>query len=379
MKIVIVIPTYNEAENIKKLIPVLAEEFKLIPNHTIEVLVVDGNSPDNTKDIVAELSKTYTFVKLLLEKQKNGLGAAYVYGFRYAMNTLAADVLVEMDADFQHDPKDVKRLIQKIDEGYDYVIGSRFTRGGSIPQEWEFYRKFLSIGGNIFSKFVLGIFNVNDFTSGFKASRVKGFVDSIDLDNILSKGFAYKIDLLFKMHKAKAKITEIPIAFGVRDRGLSKMENNNMLDSMRVVIMLRLKSNKNFFKFLVTGSLGFLVDTLLFNALRLFNVSLFYFSVSKSSSLISGFFALLTTYLLNNFWSFRDRKHTKKRKMALNYVGYSFSSYIPIIFRSYLINHAVTAFGDTFIVSNIAFLIGIMIGLVWNFTVYSKIIWKKKK
>lgn len=152
-----------------------------------------------------------------------------------------------------------------------------------------------------------------------------------------------------------------------------------MLDSMRVVIMLRLKSNKNFFKFLVTGSLGFLVDTLLFNALRLFNVSLFYFSVSKSSSLISGFFALLATYLLNNFWSFRDRKHTKKRKMALNYFGYSFSSYIPIVFRSYLINHAVTAFGDTFIVSNIAFLIGIMIGLVWNFTVYSKIIWKKKK
>lgn len=378
MKVVIVVPTYNESENIKKLIPVLSEEFKLISNHTCEVLVVDANSPDGTKNIVLELSKVYPFIHLLLEKQKNGLGAAYVLGFKYAMSDLNADVIIEMDADFQHDPKDIKRLLKKIDAGFDYVIGSRFTKGGSIPQEWEFYRKFLSIGGNVFSKIVLGIFNVNDFTSGFKASRVKGFVDSINLDNVLSKGFAYKIDLLYKMHKAKARFAEVPISFGIRDRGISKMENNNMIDSMKVVLMLRINDNKNFFKFLVVGCIGLFVDSFLFNILRLTNLSLFSFSSSKSASLISGFIAILTTYLLNNFWSFSERRHIHKTKLILNMIVYYISSYIPILFRSYLINYAVYSFGNTFLVNNISFFIGIMVGLIWNFTVYSKIIWKKK-
>jgi dolichol-phosphate mannosyltransferase len=169
------------------------------------------------QEIVANLSKKYNFVHLLTEKEKAGLGAAYAYGFKYAMAEINPEVLVEMDADFQHDPKDVTRLVREISHGYDYVIGSRFTRGGSIPKEWGIYRKFWSVGGNLFSKVVLGIFNVNDFTTGFKASRVRGFVDKLDLDNILSKGFAYKIDLLFKMHKLGAKIKEIPIKFGLRD------------------------------------------------------------------------------------------------------------------------------------------------------------------
>ena len=166
------------------------------------------------------------------------------------MQNLQPDIICEMDADFQHDPKDLPRLTKEIYNGYDYAIGSRFTKGGKIPKEWALRRKFLSVGGNLFSKFVLGIFSVNDFTSGFKASRVKGFADSIDLDHILSGGFAYKMDLLFKMHKKGAKIKEVPIEFGIRDRGDSKMEKNNALDSLRVVLTLRYNENKNFFKFL---------------------------------------------------------------------------------------------------------------------------------
>ena len=375
MKIVIVIPTYNEAKNIGRLIDALSVEFKNIQSHNLHILVVEGNSPDGTADVVREKEKEYDFVHLLMEQKKAGLGSAYVYGFKYAMQNLGADVLVEMDADFQHNPKELKDLISEIDKGYDYVIGSRFVKGGSIPKEWAFKRKLFSKLGNLVSRIILGIPNISDFTTGYKASRVKGYADSIDLDNILSKGFAYKIDLLYKMFKAGAKIKEVPITFGLRDEGDSKMEKNNLKDSLRVVISLRLRDDdtKKFLKFCAVGFIGLFVDTGIFNLLR---VTLF---TSKISSLISGFIAMLTTFTLNNFWSFKKNKIEGIKKKIYSFVVYIVASYIPIIFRSELIKFSIKRFGDTFAVSNGAFFIGIIIGLIWNFTVYNRIIWKDKK
>lgn len=371
MKIVVVIPTYNEADNIGKLIPSLISEFKKLPQHECLILVVDGNSPDGTGKIVTSFSDKFPFVHLLLEKEKKGLGGAYIEAFRYAIKNFDADVLVEMDADFQHDPKDVVRLIEKIDEGYDYVIGSRFAKGGSLPKEWEFYRKFLSFGGSLFSKFVLWIFDVNDFTSGFKASRVKGFVDKINLESIRSHGFAYKLDLLYKMHKVGAKFAEVPIKFGLRDRGDSKMEKNNFLDSLRVVLTIRVQENLSFFKFAVVGVVGVISDTTLFNIFRLF-------LTGDISSLISGLISMTVTFILNNNWSFGDNKLSSKKDLLKNAPVYYISSTIPILFRSWLISYANNTFGNTFLVSNIAFVLGIIVGLIWNFTVYSRIIWKKR-
>jgi dolichol-phosphate mannosyltransferase len=373
MKIVIVIPTYNEAENIGRLIEALSEEFKVDRTNEYHILVVEGNSPDKTAEVVKEKTSKYNFVHLLMEQRKAGLGAAYTYGFKYSMKELNPDVLVEMDADFQHDPKDVVKLVKEISNGYDYVIGSRFTKGGSIPREWGFFRKFWSIGGNIFSKIILGIFSVNDFTTGYKASRVKGFVDKIDLDNILSKGFAYKIDLLYKMHKAGAKIKEIPIKFGLRGRGDSKMEKNTPIDSLRVVVSLRFNENKNFFKFLIVGLVGLAVDTGLFNLLRVSLLS------SNIAALTSGAFAMLATFLLNNYWSFKENKLEGLKNKIISIVIYVASSSIPIFVRSRLVYFATNLYGDTFLVSNIAFFIGIVFGLIWNFTVYSKLIWKAKR
>ncbi|HPD73725.1 MAG TPA: glycosyltransferase family 2 protein [bacterium] len=374
MKIVVVIPTYNESKNIGRLIEALNVEFKKIPSHEFHLLVVEGNSPDGTADVVKEQMKKYDFVHLLMEEKKAGLGAAYVYGFKYAMKELGADVLVEMDADFQHDPKELVDLIKGIDDGYDYIIGSRFTKGGSIPESWELKRKLFSKGGNTLSKIILGIRGVNDFTTGYKVSRVKGFADSIDLDNILSRGFAYKLDLLYKMHKAGAKIKEVPITFGLRDEGASKMEKNNLKDSLRVVTTLRLKDpdTQKFLKFCAVGFAGLFVDSALFNILRLSIRN------SKTASLVSGFIAMLTTFTLNNFWSFKNNKIEGNSKKIQGFIIYILSSYVPIVFRSQLIKFSVSRFGDTFWVSNITFFIGIVVGLIWNYLVYSKIIWKDK-
>lgn len=371
MKVVIVIPTYNEAENIKKLIPALLEVFKQIPKHECHILVVDGNSPDNTANIVSEFAKENEYVHLLKEKEKSGLGGAYIYAFKYAMENLKPDVIMEMDADFQHDPKEIPNFIKKIEEGYDYVIGSRFIKGGSIPKEWGLNRKFWSVGGNIFAKVVLGIRSVNDFTSGFRASRVKNYLSEVDLDSIRSKGFAYKIDLLYKMHKVGAKITEIPIEFKLRDKGNSKMESNNPIDSLKVVLSIRYNENRNFFKFCIVGLCGLFTDTTLFN---IFRITIFH---PRDAAIAAGALAMMVTFTLNNLWSFKERKIKGVFSIVTNFIFYSATSTVPILVRSQLVDLFVRALGNTLLVANTGFFLGITFGIIWNYTIYSRIIWAK--
>lgn len=372
MKIVIIIPTYNEAQNIELLIPELEKQFGSMPHHEFHILVVDGNSPDGTGDIVNDYATHYNNVHLLLEQEKAGLGAAYFFGFKHAMNKMKADAVVEMDGDFQHRPEDLIKLIEAFDEGYDYVIGSRYLDGIDIPKEWAFYRKFLSVVGNWVTKIVLGIYNVKDFTTGFKLSRVKGFVDRLPFESINSSGFAYKIDLLFRMYQLDAKIKEVPIKFGVRDRGDSKMERDNTLDSLRVVFLLRYQKSKSFFKFLIVGVAGLFTDTLIFNILRITHFS------SGTAAFVSGFFGMLTTFTLNNYWSFKERQLESWSKKATSFGFYLISSSVPIVFRGWFVGYFTGLYGDTFLTSNFAFLVGITFGLIWNYSVYSRIIWKRK-
>jgi len=371
MKIIIIIPTYNEAENIKKIIPAVLESCAAFPRHECHILVVDGNSPDGTGGCVREISAKNPYVHLLMEKEKSGLGGAYIFAFKYILQEMRADVVIEMDADFQHDPKLLPKFIEKIEEGYDYVIGSRFVKGGSIPKGWSFNRRLLSAGGNIFSKVVLGIYGVSDFTSGFKASRVRNYLDRLDLDSVRSKGFAYKIDLLYKMYKLGAKIAEVPIEFGLRDRGNSKMESNTLSDSLKVVLSIRINENKEFVKFLCVGMCGLFVDTLLFNIFRIT------FFDPALSAVVSGFIAMMVTFTLNNIWSFGERKIGGFGKILGTFVIYGVSSLIPIIIRSQLVDLFVKALGNGFIPANLGFGIGLVFGLGWNYVIYSRIIWRK--
>lgn len=383
MKVVITIPTYNEVENIGLVLDGITEAAKKMLKHDFYVLVIDANSPDGTGQVVEQKSKKNPNIKLLVEDTKQGLGAAYMFGFKYAINVMDADVVVEMDGDMQHSPDDVIRLIAEIDKGSDYVIGSRFTQGGSIPSEWSLYRKVLSRYGSVFAKVVLGIKSITDYTSGFKATRVKGYLEKIDLGSIASNGFAYKIELLYKMYLMGAKMTEIPIAFGLRDRGSSKMEMSNFLDSLLLVIRLRAAQSKNFLIFLVVGSIGFAVDTFIFNivvflgVVGVVQINSAPVPVGSFASLVSGFIAMFVTYMLNNRWTFSDRKSQTGASLAISIIVYYLFSYAPILFRSWLVKYSIELFGDTFLINNAAFFLGIFVGLVWNFTVYSKIIWRK--
>lgn len=238
-RVVIIIPTYNERENTVRMIDALAQVMPRVKGHAVLVLYVDGNSPDGTADVVREGQKIYPWLHLLMEKEKGGLGAAYAFGMKHAMKDLNADYMMEFDADLQHDPNDIPRLIAEIDNGYDYILGSRYVKGGGVSDGWGFKRKFISVAGNMFARCVLGIWGIKDVTGGFKLSRVKGFMDSFDFSKLLSKSFAYKIHLLFYMYKKGAKVKEVPYIFQPRATGQSKIPSNEIKETLRVVFALR--------------------------------------------------------------------------------------------------------------------------------------------
>lgn len=240
MRVIVVIPTFNERENTERMIDTLAGVFKEIKNHQMMLLYVDGNSPDGTSKVIREYQKKYpTWLHLLVETKKEGLGMAYAKGIEYAINKLKANYIMEFDSDFQHKPDDIPRLVKEIDRGYDYIIGSRYIKGGSIPSGWGLQRKFLSVVGNLVARTLLFLPQIHDVTGGFKLSRVKGFLDQFDFSTLLSKSFAYKIHLLYYMVKKGAKVKEVAIQFQPRISGESKLINNELQETLRVIFLLK--------------------------------------------------------------------------------------------------------------------------------------------
>jgi dolichol-phosphate mannosyltransferase len=246
MKITIIIPTYNEGEAIDNLLDAVIHEANNIKNHAFSILIVDGNSKDNTQEKVKNKSNRYNNIKLLVEKNKRGLGNAYLEGMNFAINNLGADAFMEFDGDFQHNPKDIKKLVEKLDQGYDYIIGSRYIKGGTIPKEWPWYRKAISSLGNIVISLGLRL-GINDATSGFKLSRVANFKNGMPLKEgeLISLRHAYKIHFLYNMVKAGAKTIEVPIEFLNRNKGISKSTFEDIIESLRVVFVLIIKGRNH--------------------------------------------------------------------------------------------------------------------------------------
>lgn len=243
MRIAIIIPTYNEVQTIERLLGDVCGEVSGIPSHSFRILVVDANSPDGTANIVQNLKIKFQNLDLLIEPQKKGLGAAYIYGMRHAITKFSPEAIMEFDGDYQHDPKDISRLVAELDKGFDYVIGSRYVTGGEIPEEWSGGQKFLSKYGSWFTKKALKL-QTYDNTSGFKLSRVAGFYDKLPLDEnkILSRYHAYKIHLLYEMQKLGAKTKEVPIKFLARTDGSSKSTLRDIFESLKVVSILSLRN-----------------------------------------------------------------------------------------------------------------------------------------
>lgn len=229
MKKIVIIPTYNEKGNIQLLIE---EIHKVLPE--MNILVVDDSSPDGTGALVQSLADKDPRINLLTRAKKEGLGRAYIAGFKWALDK-TFDAIIEMDADFSHRPVDLVMMANKI-EKYDFVIGSRYCEGGGT-QNWGLLRKIISRGGGIYSRLILG-YPINDWTGGFNAWRAE-VLRKMNLDSVRSNGYSFQIELKYRASKLGFKGVESPILFEDRRVGQSKMSLKIVLEAFYKVWLIR--------------------------------------------------------------------------------------------------------------------------------------------
>lgn len=222
MKLLIIIPTYNEVENIGLLIN---EVFKFVDD--VSILVVDDNSIDGTRDLVETISKKDERVFILKREGKFGLASAYIAGMKWGIEN-GFDLFCEMDADFSHNPKYLPEMIEKI-KNNDVVIGSRNIKGGAV-QGWSLLRNFISKGGSLYSRVVLGFPPIYDLTGGYNMWTLNA-LNKIEIDSIVSEGYCFQIEMKYKAWKKGCSIVEIPILFENRRKGKSKMSSRIFLEA----------------------------------------------------------------------------------------------------------------------------------------------------
>jgi dolichol-phosphate mannosyltransferase len=228
---IVCLPTYNERENLESMLRALAPLG-------VEVLVIDDNSPDGTGEIADRLAQELDFVSVLHREQKEGLGPAYLAGFRHALER-GADYVLEMDCDFSHDPADVPRLIAACEAGADLALGSRYVDGGGTAN-WGLVRRVISAGGSLYARVLLGV-RIRDLTGGFKCYR-REVLERIDLDAIQAKGYAFQIEGTYRTLRAGFTVVEVPIRFVDRTEGTSKMSRAIVLEAVTRVPALRLSA-----------------------------------------------------------------------------------------------------------------------------------------
>ncbi len=230
MQATICLPTYNERENVERMVRALV-------GRGVRVLVIDDNSPDGTGELADRLAGELGYVDVLHRERKEGLGPAYLAGFQRALAG-GAELVLEMDCDFSHDPNDVPRLIEAARDA-ELVLGSRYVPGGSIPN-WGLVRRFISRGGCIYAQLFLQT-RVRDLTGGFKCYR-RRVLETIDLDAIDSKGYAFQIETTYRTLRRGFRVVEIPITFVDREEGGSKMSRAIVLEAVWKVPLLRLRA-----------------------------------------------------------------------------------------------------------------------------------------
>jgi dolichol-phosphate mannosyltransferase len=375
MKIVVILPTYNEKGNIDRIIPILEEEvFPKIKNHKMYILVADDNSPDGTGYEVKKFMKKWKNIALS-QGERKGLGAAYVRAMNYAVEKMGADVVFEMDADLSHDPHKIPAFIEKIEQGYDFVIGTRYSQGGSIPKNWGLHRKLFSIFGNLLVRIILMRFSIHDWTGGYRAIKKEVFLKERD-ELTAFRGYTFQVSFLHKAVRDGFRIAEVPIHFVDRTLGRSKIAPREyIVDLLKYVITARIKEviTGSFGKFLVVGGIGFIINALTLRIL----VEIAHFP-PELSNLVGAALAIFSNYNLNNLWTFKERRIKSIARYFLKMLQFYATSAFGVIF----IQTGTIFLGDYFIGQRfyfIYFILGTGLLLIWNFTMYSKVIWSTKK
>lgn len=375
LRTIIIIPTYNERENVGRLIEHLEDRIfpKINNQFDMHILVVDDSSPDGTADIVKKIQKKYDNVHLLLNKQKSGLGGAYLKGMIHAVDNLSADIMFEMDADFSHDPKVIPQFLQKINQGYDLVLGSRYIPGGSIPNDWGWHRKLMSKLGNLTIRIVITKFDIYDWTTGYRAIK-KALFQSLrdEMKRAEFSGYTWQIGFLHKTVRKGFKVAEVPIQFVDRTFGQSKLGFEYIKNTLAYIIGIRFRELERIFKFGIVGFIGFLIN---YSAMEIF-VNAFgmqpYFATALGAEL-----AIISNFTLNNIWTFKESKFTSFKQILPKFAVFNMTSLGAIVIQFLVEWIGVKLAGES--LYRLYFFIALAIVIVYNYTMYTKIIWKKNK
>ena len=372
MNVVVIIPTYNEKGNIEKLIPILEEEvFPKIKNHNISILVADDNSPDGTSEEVEKMMKRWGNIKIS-KGPKKGLGAAYVRAMTYAVQDLKAEVMFEMDADFFHDPHKIPEFLKKIDEGYDFVVGSRYIKGGGIPSNWGVHRKIMSFLGNLVVKGILMRFWIHDWTGGYRAIKKEVFLK--EKEQLLKyKGYTFQVAFLHKAVVDGFKVSEVPFQAKDRFLGRSKIAPfEYIFNLLKYVTVARFWElvHSPFMKYAITGFVGYIINAVTLEIL---------YRKGLHPALAGGIGAELSivwNFTVNNFWAFGKYKITNPFKVILKFPQFNLVSAGSLIIISSVIWIGTHIFGEEtrqiFLVIAIGFFV-----IPYSYSMYNIFIWKR--
>ena len=365
-KICFVLPTYNEEENIENIIQQILKEEKNQSKHTFSILVVDDNSTDETQTIVQRYISLNSKVHLVTG-QKKGLGDAYKRGFKFALNDLKADLIFQMDSDGQHDTSLIPHFVSSIEEGRDVVIGSRFVEGGTTP-DFSFSRLIMSKVGNLLVRYVGGITQVKDCTSGYRAIRAS-YLKELDFSYLSTRGYSFQSSLICDLAWRGADISEIPIEFSSRQGGDSKLALRDQIEFLLNIPRLGFRNLEDFMKYSLVGVSGVFVN------LGLYLFLTRYYEISEVvAPLIAIESALISNFILNNFWTFGKR--ITQSRIRVKFVKFHLVSGF-----SALINYS--AFLTLFLVFGLydilANLIGIGLAAIVNYLINSNWTWKDNK
>ena len=365
-KICFVLPTYNEEENIGNIIQQILKEEKSLSKHTFTILVVDDNSTDETQTIVQRYISLNSKVHLVTE-QKKGLGDAYKRGFKYALNDLKADLIFQMDSDGQHDTSLIPDFVSYIEVGKDVVIGSRFVEGGTTP-DFSFSRLLMSKVGNLLVRYVGGITQLQDCTSGYRAIRAS-YLKELDFSYLSTRGYSFQSSLICDLAWRGADISEIPIEFSSRQGGDSKLALRDQIEFLLNIPRLGFRNLEDFMKYSLVGVSGVFVN------LGLYLFLTRYYEISEVvAPLIAIESALISNFILNNFWTFGKR--VTQSRIRVKFIKFHLVSGL-----SALINYSVflalfLVFGLFDILAN---LIGIGLAAIVNYLINSNWTWKNNK
>lgn len=366
-RVVVVAPTYNEEENVEKLIKEVLAQQKFSDNFEIHILISDSHSPDKTIEIAEKIALGNDRVHVI-DVVERGIGVGIVKGFEYAVSNLGADVLIMIDADLSHDPAVIPSFLREIEKEVDLVIGSRYIKGGD--NRLSLHRRIFSLCANIIIRFLVRLYRIHEFTTSYRALTVDLY-KKINFDKVpwKSKSFVFQSAFVYEAAMVAKRVVEVPIIFSDRRRGRSKMQTFRYIyEVMRYSLSIAWIRYQTLIRFSVVGVTGTIVDFAFYKILiNIVNI------LPYISKLFSTEMGIINNFIWNNTWTFRARKN--RTPLWRKFMMYNFFAIGGGVIASIMIYFLTKWFGREH--NTIYFLLTIPPQMVWNFSLNHFITWKK--